>query len=368
MSKEIHMLEVLKQLFENNVVSEEIKTSIEDAWNKRIQENRDQVTAQLREEFASKFEHEKASLVEAMDKLMTDRLAGEIAEFVEDRKQLAEAKAKYAKKMKSDAAMMKEFVIRQLKAELSELHEDQKIISSNFGKLEEFVVKKLTKELSEFAADKKEVVETKVKLVKEAKSQLDAVKANFIKRSAKIVEETVAKTLKSEIHQLKEDISSARSNDFGRRIFEAFASEYTHSYLNEKTEVAKLMNLVKKQNSALAEAKAAIEKKNVLVESKQKELARMQDLNARKEVISELLAPLSKDKREIMSNLLESVQTSKLRASYDKYLPAVLSDNSAPKQALVEAKEITGNKPNNNSNVAQVESNIVDIRRLAGLK
>ena len=92
----------------------------------------------------------------------------------------------------------------------------------------------------------------------------------------------------------------------------------------------------------------------------------MRDLTARKEIISELLAPLSKDKREVMSNLLESVQTPKLRTSFDKYLPAVMSDNTATKKALVEAKEITGNKTNNNSNVS--ESNIVDIRRLAGLK
>jgi len=250
------MLDVLKQLFENNVVSEEIKANIEDAWNKRIQENRDQVTAQLREEFAGKFEHEKAALVEAMDKLMTDRLASEIAEFVEDKKQLAEAKANYVKKMKSDADVMKEFVTRQLKSELSELHEDQKIMSNNFAKLEQFVVKQLSKEIAEFATDRKEVIETKVKLVKEAKNHLETVKSNFIKRSAKIVEETVAKTLKSEIHQLKEDITSARSNDFGRRIFEAFASEYTHSYLSEKGEVAKLMNVLKQKEQELERLKA----------------------------------------------------------------------------------------------------------------
>jgi hypothetical protein len=360
------MLDVLKQLFENNVVSEEIKANIEDAWNKRIQENRDQVTSELREEFAQKFEHEKSSLVEAMDKLMTDRLAGEIAEFVEDKKQLAEAKANYVKKMRSDSAVMKEFVTRQLKSELSELHEDQKVMSKNFAKLEEFVVRQLAKEIAEFAADKKEVIETKVKLVKEAKGQLEAVKSNFVKRSAKIVEETVAKTLKSEIHQLKEDISSARSNDFGRRIFEAFASEYTHSYLSEKGEVAKLMGALQKKETELVEAKTIAVKKSKLVESKEQEIARMRDLTARKEIVSELLSPLGKDKREVMSNLLESVQTPKLRAAFDKYLPAVMSDNSATKQALVEAKEITGNKTNNNSNAG--ESNIVDIRRLAGLK
>ena len=43
------MLDIVKQLFENNVISEEIKSEIEAAWDSRIQENREQVTAALRE-------------------------------------------------------------------------------------------------------------------------------------------------------------------------------------------------------------------------------------------------------------------------------------------------------------------------------
>ena len=360
------MLEVLKNLFENNVVSEEFRAEIEDAWNKRIQENRELVTAELREEFAQKFESDKASLVEALDKMMTDKLSEEIAEFREDKKQLAEAKAKYHKKMKKDAEDMKEFVFRHLKAELSELHEDQKVMVGNFSKLEEFVVNQLAKEISEFHQDKKDVVETKVRLVKEGKEQLEALKAKFIQRSAKMVEEAVTKTLQKEITQLKEDISSARANDFGRRIFEAFASEYTHSYLNEKSEAQKVLMDMEALKRELAEAKSQISEKAQLVESKQAEIARMRDIEARKEVMNELLAPLAKDKREVMKGLLESVQTTKLRASFDKYLPAVMSDNTATKQALVEAKAVTGNKTQTHSDA--VENNIVDIRRLAGLK
>lgn len=360
------MLEVLKNLFENNVVSEEFKAEIEDAWNKKIQENRELVTAELREEFAQKFESDKAALVEALDKMMTDKLSEEIVEFREDKKQLAEAKAKYHKKMKKDAEAMKEFVFRKLHAELSELHEDQKVMVSNFSKLEEFVVNQLAKEISEFHQDKKDVVETKVRLVKEGKTQLEALKAKFIQRSAKMVEEAVTKTLQKEITQLKEDISSARANDFGRRIFEAFASEYTHSYLNEKGEVQKVLKDMETLKSELAEAKSQISEKTQLVESKQAEIARMRDIDARKEVVSELLAPLAKDKREVMKGLLESVQTSKLRIAFDKYLPAVMSDNTATKQALVEAKAVTGNKTQTHNGV--VENNIIEIRRLAGLK
>jgi hypothetical protein len=367
------MLEVLKQLFENNVVSEDIKTEIEESWNKRIQENRDNVTAELLEEFARKFEHEKSIMVESLDRMLSERLSTEIAEFVEDRKQLVEAKAKYAKKMKKDANVMKEFVFRSLHGELYELHEDHKKMSENFSKLEEFVVTRLAKEISEFHIDKQDVVNTKVALVREAKAQLDAVKSTFIKRSAKMVEETVVKTLKTEMYQLREDISSARENDFGRRLFEAFASEYTHSYLNEKSEVKKVLSVLQQKEAQLAEAYDYINQTTQLVESKEHEIARMQDLSQRKEIVNELLAPLGRDKKEVMGSLLESVQTSKLRSAFDKYLPSVLNDgtsNTATRnnnsKALNESKAVTGNKPNQTTDDAS--SNIIEIRRLAGLR
>lgn len=360
------MLDVLKQLFENNVVSEDIKAEIEGAWNNKIQENRDQVTAELREEFAQKFEHEKSQLVESLDKMLEDRLSVEIAEFVEDKKQLAEVKARYARRISEDASKLEGFVLDRLKSELVELHEDQKKMSSNFAKLEEFVVTQLAKEISEFYKDKQEVVETKVRLVKEAKSKLDEVKSRFVKNSAKLVEQTVVKTLKSEMEQLREDISSARQNDFGRRIFEAFASEYTHSYLNEKSEVAKMFKILESKEQEIAKIKSEVIEKAKIVESREREITQIRDMGTRKEIMNELLAPLGKDKRAVMSELLESVQTANLRKAYDKYLPAVMAEGTATKQALVEAKAVTGDKPQ--IITSEVENNIVDIRRLAGLK
>jgi hypothetical protein len=74
-----------------------------------------------------------------------------------------------------------------------------------------------------------------------------------------------------------------------------------------------------------------------------------------------------------MGELLESVKTTKLNESFEKYLPAVLNGQAgkAPqkKQALVEAKEVTGNKQISNTNrSSEDDSNIIDIRKLAGLK
>jgi hypothetical protein len=354
------MLEALKSLFENDVISEDVKASIQEAWDKQVQENKLAVTAELREEFASKYEHDKAQMVEAVDKLVSDKLSEEISEFAEDRKQLAEARAKYAVAMRENAQQLKGFVFEQLKKEVGELHEDQKVMSTKFGKLEDFVVEALAKEIAEFHEDKKDLAETKVR-------------KTFVERSAKMVSETVGKSLKKEIGQLKEDIDSARKNDFGRKIFETFAQEYTNSYLNEKSETAKLMKVVELKDKAIEEAKAESAEVKKIVESKEAEIAKIADAAKRKEVMHELTGPLSKDQREIMSDLLESVQTDKLQSAFDKYLPAVIDGKTPAKKATLtesEAKEITGNKENTNvsSVSSDVANNIVDIRRLAGLK
>jgi hypothetical protein len=307
------MLEALKSLFENNAISEEIRADIQEAWDKQVSENKLAVTAELREEFAKKYEHDKATMVEAIDSMVTEKLNEEISEFAEDRKNLAEARAKYAVAMRENASLLKGFVFEQLKKEVGELHEDQKVMSDKFGKLEEFVVEALAKEIAEFHEDKKDLAETKVRLVREAKEHLAKVRKSFVEKSAKIVSEGVSKKLTSEITQLKEDIDSARKNDFGRKIFETFAGEYANSYLNEKSETAKLLKVVDVKDKAVAEAKAEVEEVKKIVESKDAEINKISDAAKRKEVMHELTGPLSKDQREIMVDLLENVQTDGLQ-------------------------------------------------------
>ena len=366
------MLDALKALFENNAISEEIRAEIETAWEQKVKENRMQATADLREEFAQKYEHDKSTMVEAIDKMLEDRLGAEINEFAEDRQKLAEARAKYAVAMRENADLMKNFVVDQLSKEIGELHEDQKAMAGKFAKLEDFVVDSLSKEIAEFYEDKKDLAETKVRLVREAKEHLAKVKSKFIKDATKVVAETVEKGLTKEMTQLKEDIDSARKNDFGRKIFESFASEYSNSYLNEKSETAKLLKVVELKDKQLAEAKAVAEEKATLVESKDAEIRKAQDTAQRKEVMNELLAPLNKKQRDIMSDLLESVQTDKLQKHFDKYMPSVIAGDTPAKETkatLTEGTQVTGNKENNDIDAsATITDNVIDIRRLAGLK
>jgi hypothetical protein len=362
------MLDALKNLFENNVISEDVKASIESAWEQRITENRTQVAQQLREEFAQRYEHDKSIMVEAVDRMLNDQLRNEIAQFVEDRSQLAEAKAELAVKAKQSEKAIKEFVSRQLAAEVQELHNDQMQMSDKFKTLETFVVEALAKEISEFYIDKNDLAATKVRLVREGREQFNKIKEQFIKRSSQLVESVVTQTLNHEIGQLKEDIEVARRNDFGRKLFEAFASEYTTSYLNEKTETAKLQKVIHHKESLLAESVSIINKAKVLIQNKDKELRSLSESKTRQEIMHQLLSPLASDKRQIMAELLESVQTPKLHNSFEKYLPAVIAGESVPKRKpLLEATEVTGNKKT--SGVSSGEDyNIFDIRRLAGIK
>lgn len=363
------MLDALKSLFENNVISEEIRGDIETAWTQKVQENREIVTQQLREEFAQKYEHDKQMMVEAIDQMITDRLTAEIQEFVEDRAQLSEAKAKYAVAIREHSSKLNSFVAESLAKEIHELHEDQKVMAENFAKLEGFVIEALAKEIADFYNDKKDLSETKVRLVKEAKVQFEELKSKFVKQSAELVESVVKQGLTKEIKALKEDIDIARQNDFGRKIFEAFTSEYQLSLLNEKSETSKLLKLVAEKDKALAEAKELIGQKQALVESTQRDVARAKEVAARKEIMNELLSPLAVEQREIMSELLESVQTTKLRSSYEKYLPSVLKGSTIEqKQHLVEAKEITGNKQLNSISSAKRQGDVIEIVRLAGIK
>ena len=217
------------------------------------------------------------------------------------------------------------------------------------------------------------MVETKVRLVAGAKQKLGELQQQFIARSAALVKESVAQKLESELTQLKEDIHMARENMFGRRLFEAFASEFAVTHLNENKEISKLRDMVAEQNQKLKKAIAVVEQKNIVVESKDKEIRIIKESAERKQTMVTLLKPLNNEKAAVMSELLESVQTDKLQSAFEKYLPAVLNNGAAKqsnKATLTESiREVTGDKSaKKNAVVQQADTNVVELKRLAGLK
>ena len=354
------MIDAISKLVESGAISEDVQKSIQEAWDSKVKENRETVGAELREEFAKRYEHDKANMIEAIDKMMTEKLQEEISKFVEDRKALAQEKIAYKENVGKHSGKLQEFIMQKLSEELKELHTDRKGVHEKFSKMEEFVVNALAKEIKEFHEDKKGVVETKVKLVAEAKKQMAKMKEAFITKSAKVVESAVNKKLAEEIAQLKEDITSAREINFGKKIFEAFASEYQNSYLNEKSETSKLMKVVDETTLKLKDAEKAVEEKKAVIESKEAEAKRQADLMERNEKMAEMLKPLGKNKGEVMAQLLESVQTDKLQTSFDKYLPHVMADKpvASGKKIISEAK---GDRDQ------REDAELTSFRKLAGI-
>ena len=365
------MLDAIKPLLESGLINEETSQALNEAWESKLNEAREEVRAELREEYAQRYEHDKNVMVEALDKMMTDGLSEEISEFQAERKAMNEDRVQAKMKLRENVAKFNDFMVSHLAEEIKELRAERKLQTESQQKLEQFVVSALAREIKEFSQDKKAVVEAKVKLVAEGRKQLEALKAKFVAESAKRVNESVVKHLKGELGQLKEDIMTARENDFGRRIFESFASEYSATHLNEKAETRKLAQQLADKEQKLAESAVKLSQAKKLVESKEREVRIIKESNGRTKIMDELLGTLNEEKATVMRDLLESVQTPRLQAAFDKYLPAVLQTITEKKEVkkavLSESVEVTGDK----TAVKHVESddrnNVIDLRRLAGL-
>jgi hypothetical protein len=261
-------------------------------------------------------------------------------------------------------------MVSKLAEEIGELRKDRKTHNEGLQKLEGFIVHALASEIREFQEDKRDVVETKVRLVQNARGQLEALKSRFVKESAEKMTRAVSKHLKAELSQLKEDIQVARENNFGRRIFEAYSTEFGATHLNEKAEVRKLHDMIAQKDQKIAEAIKFAKKATVLVESKEREVRILKESNVRNRTMEELLNPLNEEKAEVMRNLLESVQTSRLKGAFEKYLPAVLENRSVKaKKVIAETlTEATGDKSARvQEQEDESESNVIDLKRLAGL-
>ena len=196
------------------------------------------------------------------------------------------------------------------------------------------------------------------------------MKSRFVKESAGKMTQAVTKHLRAELGQLKEDIKVARENNFGRRIFEAYSAEFGATHMNENAEVRKLQDVIVAKDAKLSEAIRFAKRATVLVESKERELRITKESNVRQRTMDELLAPLNEEKAEVMRNLLESVQTPRLKNAFEKYLPAVLENRSVKARPVITEtlSSATGDKAARSQEPdEQSESNVIDLKRLAGL-
>ena len=78
------MLDAIKPLIESGLINEDVAGELNTAWESKLNEARDQVRGELRQEFANRYEHDRSVMVEALDKMVTESLSEEIREFNEE--------------------------------------------------------------------------------------------------------------------------------------------------------------------------------------------------------------------------------------------------------------------------------------------
>jgi len=355
------MAVTFNDLLEGAGLSNDARVAVQEAWESRLAEAREELTAELREEFAQRYEHDKGLIVEAVESFINKKVEAEVAELAEDKKALAEERVKYRKAVSEHAKLLDKFVTEMVAKEVKELRADRTRVAEHVSKLDNFVAEQLAEELKEFHEDKKALVEQKVKMVREGKRQLAEAKKDFISKAAGKIESTINRVISEEVKSFRNDITAARENDFGT------------SHLNEAKEIKKVQKTIADLEKKLAESQAVIASKEDTVKLTESKLRIAEDRMARKQKLDELLRPLGKEKKEIMSDLLESVKTEKLEETFNKYLPSVLDGETARvKKTLSESvvREHTGNKQATVKAEADDNADVVEldqIRKLAGL-
>ena len=94
------MLDAIKPLLDSDLITEETRKEITEAWEIKLTEAREQARVDLREEFAQRYEHDKSVMVEALDKMVTDGLTTEIQGVAAEKQSLAEDRVRFQHKMK----------------------------------------------------------------------------------------------------------------------------------------------------------------------------------------------------------------------------------------------------------------------------
>ncbi len=256
------MEELLQKLLEAEVLSADTKTELEDAFKTQLDE----------------------AIAAAKDEAAADVRAELTEQWVKERDTLIEA--------------IDSKVGEYLEGEIDELKED----IERFRDLEAEYAEKL--------------VEAKAAMGDELKSDL--------KELVEKIDAFLEIRLAAEIEELREDIQEVRKNEFGRKIFEAFAEEFTLGYADDESAEASL----RETQERLAD-----------VETQLEESERSRADLEREKKMAEVLEPLAGRQKDIMEAILRKVDTENLEEGYKTFIGRVLRETSEDDAAESEKED-----------------------------
>lgn len=260
---------------------------------------------------------------EILQKLLSSELLSEEAR--------AEISTQWATLIEQHKTAVREEVTLEVRSEIAEQWANER--DALIEKVETFVAAKLKEEVAELEADVERFRDLEAEFAERIVEQKHSMAEQLSTELDQLIDKMDAffeLRLKEEFSELREDLEIVKQNEFGRRIFEAFSTEFNKSYVDEDSIQSKLSAAVAK----LEDAQQTIS----VLEDKQAKMVREAKMD-------KILAPLSGKKREQMAFVLASVDTSRLEEAYSNFIGRVLKEDSAPvvsgeKQTLSESASV----------------------------
>jgi len=294
---------------------------------------------------------ENLAMDEILQKLLSSELLSEEAK--------AEISTQWTTAVDGFKQSVRESVTLEVRNELAEQWATER--DALVEKVDTFVAEKLMEEITELKAD----IESFRDLEAEHAAKIVEEKHVMAEQLAAELDQLVDKMdaffelrLTEEIAELKEDLEVVTQNDFGRRIFEAFATEFQRSHIDEESVAAKLQAATLK----LEDATAAISK----LEGQNAKMVRESKLE-------KILSPLSGKKREQMAFVLQNVETNRLEEAYNHFIGRVLKEDApatqpaADKQPLNEGATTVVTGDEQAPAAQKTQDKFAQLRKLAGM-
>jgi hypothetical protein len=189
------MNEILKKLFESQVLSEETKAELTEAWDIAVQKFTEEKAAEIKTELVEQFVQERAELAEKVQAFVEERLGAEVSELHEEFAAYRDLEVEYAEKLAEE----KQSIAVKLAEEIDAL----------VDKLDAFLEERFEAELSELEEELEEA--QKLSFGSKIFESFKAEFAKFAQRDEAALENKVAR-LEDTIASLKESVAKAEES------------------------------------------------------------------------------------------------------------------------------------------------------------
>lgn len=313
------MDELLKKIFESDVLTEESKTELKEAFDAAVSqamtEARTKAEQDVRAELTEQFVADKEALIEALDTKAEEVMSKELEELKEDIQRYRDLEVEYAQKLV------------EARSELAN------VVKNDFAELVE---------------------------------GLDA----FLNES-----------MEAEFTELKEELVEARKREFGKKIFEGYVNEYK-KYFNDEDETLAALDESKASLEATTAALTEAQKELKQIKRSQEMARVLEPLNGRpREVMEAILKGFATEKLaeqyeayigRVLHENANGVEENK--SEKESVNPPVLAegDTSTKETETPTVKTVTGDNEALKESNAALESKLspeskAKLQRLAGL-